>query len=152
MFLFVCQSVRFTVPSLDSKMGWTGDFWSKTNLLKQQNLEDTTLMTIYFYYTKKDLKKGFLKKKKLSCFMYFFVVFFTYLTTEPQKLTQKGKNCLQSPPQELELGPRAGPTFQCEYKMVEFMPSNGQWRFLSGSQGTQTRLPRNTLEFKRYFH
>ena len=29
--------VTLTVPPLDSETGWTGELWSKTNLLKWQN-------------------------------------------------------------------------------------------------------------------
>ena len=33
----LCPSVMLTVPPLDSETGWTGELWSKTNILKWQN-------------------------------------------------------------------------------------------------------------------
>ena len=36
-YSYCCSSVTLRVPPLDSEMGWTGELWSKTNLLNWEN-------------------------------------------------------------------------------------------------------------------
>ena len=43
------------LPHLDSETGWTGELWSKTNVLKKQNYEDR----IFFFFFKKKYFQNF---------------------------------------------------------------------------------------------
>ena len=49
-------SVTLTVPPLDSETGWTGELWSKTNILNWQNSDNSILL---FFFAKKFLLQNF---------------------------------------------------------------------------------------------
>ena len=49
---FLCSSVTVRPPPLDSETGWTGELWSKTNLLNWQKYGNSIFFSSFFFCKK----------------------------------------------------------------------------------------------------